>query len=878
MHLGSGVIRVTIGTGGAGYSSAPDVSFTGGGGTGAAAVAQMAGTVVQAVVITNAGTGYTSAPAVAFSATTGSGAAGTASVLSYAGTRPLTFFKGRWNDMYGIDGHGRGFRWDGDTPQLEALGISKPLTFAAPVGSTASQKYYVTGVQVQDGGAGYANPPTVGFTGGGATTQAEGVAVVTNGRVSSVRLNARGEGYTAAPQVTFSGGQGTGAAFTCNVFGGVSGIEITSSGAGYTGAPAIAFGSTNGLTGVNVSMLVDVSSGQLVGANVLAGGTGATAAGVTASLTGGGATTQGNVKPLMEYSVQSVSVANSGSGYMTPPVITFVPAAADAFGGGAAATCAVNATGQITAVTMLAGGRYSIPPTAVIADSSAKAAATISATIKGVYKCAIRYLDDTPESAGGPIPSSISELQEVDAADGLQSITWNLNHHGMESRVHAVELWRTTADQAVVLYRVARIDKVAGVIPNTAYVDTLKDSDLLDTSRNTVSGNVTSQYGLMPIVLPSGQVNARRFEPPPTDLAVACMFQDRAWYAVDTTGAKPNSLYYSEIDEPESVPAANELVVQENVPDPDAIVALVPFGASLLVVQGRHTYKLQYVSQPIIDASITLVTYRGALNSRCWDVFAGVAFIADDYGLYAFDGNQEEQVSAAVDNYWRDGIIDLTKKKYFYLKVSAQERVVRFFYCTATDGTYPPRALCYSLATKAWWEEAYSQELPHAATSVIGPRQSVIYGGQAGGMLQLAGAVDITTAGATTPIAYELRTPPMALTDEGGSRAVGVVYSPTAETLNVSLHYNNSPSPRPNAISSTRGDGFVATAGGTAVTLDMSSARSPLGTATGYARALYSGRVDENSSGADRHVALALSGTQSVGKVQIHAASMSGVT
>jgi hypothetical protein len=874
MQLGSGVVKVTVGTGGSGYGSAPSVTISGGGGTGAAAVAQMAGTMVQGVIITNAGTGYTSAPTVSFSA---GAAAATASILSFAGTTPVTFFKGR-HDMYGVDGHGRGFRWDGETPYLEPLGISKPASFAAPVGSTSGQKYYVAEVQVIDRGNGYASVPGAAFTGGGATTSAAAVVTVANGRVSGVRLTDRGTGYTAAPQVSFVGGQGSSAAFTCNVQGSLVGLEFLSVGAGYTGAPTVTFHNTQGLTGANVVVGVDTDDKVVVGADVLAGGTGATATGVTVSLTGGGATTQASAVPVLEYSVHSVSVANSGTGYMSPPVITFYPHPQDYLGGGAAATCAINSAGQITGVTVLAGGRYSLPPTAAIADTSAKALAVVAPTIKGIYQCCIRYLDDTPESQGGPIPSSISELKEIDATTGLQSLTWSLNNQGMESRVHAIELWRTTADQSVVLYRVARIDKVDGVFTTTSYVDTLTDLDLLDTDRNTVASNVSGVYGLMPIVLPSGQVNARRFDPPPQTMAVGCMFQDRAWYAVDTTGSKPNSLYYSEVDEPESVPESNELVVQENAIDSDAIVALIPFGGSMLIAQNRHVYRLQYVSQPIIDASITLVSYRGAMNSRCWDVFGGVAFIADDYGVYAFDGSQEQAISAPIDNYWRDGIIDFTKRKYFYVKASPQERVIRFFYCQAADGIYPKRALCYSLSTQAWWEETFPQAMSHAAASVAGQRQTVLYGGEAGKILQPGGRVDATTSGGTTAVPWLYRSSPRPLVDEKGNRSLGILYTPTPESMAIGLHYNNSTAARTNAVAADRGDGVTVVTGSSVATLNMASDRSALGQATGYARVSMSGRVDEMSAGGDRHVAIALSGTQSTGAVQLHSMTVAGAS
>lgn len=951
MRLASGIVKISVGTGGSGYSSAPSVSLSGGGGAGAAAVAQMAGTVVEAVLVTNAGTGYTAPPTVTLSGGGGSGAAATATVLTYGTTSPASMFRGRYNELYGVDGHGRGFRWLGTSEYLEPIGISRPAS--APTcsvlagGSSAS----VRSVAVINGGAGYFSAPTVTFSGGGltdgSTLHAKARARVAGARVVGLTVDDRGGAYASAPQITFSGGlasgatlsvgvagyvadvpvtaQGTGytlpplvyigggvvsatittggtsygtvaptisfptvnggaAEATCSVSGGVvNAITVTKPWAGYTTPPAITFNhatgsgaaatcTLDGLTGCEAQAIVDSTRGVLAGAIIVAGGTGATTTpgvalvnATTVAATTGGSTVltvgqSGGLTALALYEVTSVTVVAGGTGYLSPPAVGFRPVS-----GGAVALAAVSA-GAVSSVDVLEGGLYRSPPTAVLESAAARAVPLVSEPIVGKYQCAVRYIDGTPDVNGGPRASSISDLVEVESAVGGGGLEWRWSNDQVEARVQQIELWRTTSDQSLVLYRVAVLDKVGGVLPNS-YTDNLSDDDLLDTER--------SDFALMPIVMPSGQLNARRFEPPVEYASQACMFQDRAWYSVDTRGERPNSLWHSEIDEPESAPAAYELVLQENTAEPDAIVAIVPFSNALLAIQSRHLYRIQYVAQPIIDASVTLAARRGVLNARCWDVYDGILFAADSYGLYAFDGSRLDAVSVPVDDYWRDGKIDFSKAKYFHVAVNPNDRVVRFFYCQATDSTYPTRALCYCLATQAWWEEQYAQSVTGSCHVAVNGRRTALFGGQ-GQFIRGGGPVaDATAAGSTQSVAYQVRFANYALSNEP-SRDVSLLYTPSDNDVQVRLHFNGSATPRPNAVDVSRGDGWSYAQGSTAAVLDMSLDRSSLGNAPGFSAARYFGRVDDKSAGGDKHVAVALAGTQAGSQVKVHAITING--
>jgi FtsP/CotA-like multicopper oxidase with cupredoxin domain len=148
--LNKGVASVAVANGGSGYTSAPTVSFSGGGGTGAAAVATITG-IVSGITLDSGGSGYAANTTVAITGGGGTGATATATVMG------------------------------GE----------------------------IMGITITNPGTGYTLVPTVAFTGGG--TGAGATATITN-VVDSISMTATGSGYTAAPVVTLDGGGGTGAA------------------------------------------------------------------------------------------------------------------------------------------------------------------------------------------------------------------------------------------------------------------------------------------------------------------------------------------------------------------------------------------------------------------------------------------------------------------------------------------------------------------------------------------------------------------------------------------------------------------------------------------------------------------------------------------
>jgi len=657
--------------------------------------------------------------------------------------------------------------------------------------------------------------------------------------------------------------------------------------------------------------------------------------------------------------VKAVTVSNGGSGYSANTVVRILPYS------GAPSWMAevVKATvvdGRITAVET-PKSKYTFQPVVEIgeADQAASVIAIMRPTFRGKYQCYYRYRDDSvPEAEGGPLYTSLSPVTEVDAGDSSSSLTWTLPAKPGFPPNLVVELWRSSSNQATTLYRVAELTT------ETTYLDKWNDSELTDPDRD--------GFTAMPILLPNGELNANRFGVPPSDYAVAVMFQDRLWMGVDTTGTRPNYLRFSEMDEPESMPDVNEIIVQQNLRSGDYITALIPYAGALVVCQSRHSHRLTYVSQPLVDVGVFMLAYRGCLNQRCWDIYEGRAYILDEQGVYSLDPQgQVEGLTIGLDDIFQEKV-DWSKGRWFIVRSDRRANVLRVSVAYKGEaGKYPTRQLVYSFDYKSWWEERYPTSLVGATdTRTKSGGMALIYGATTGKCFRLNdGLVDyaqgaissvkienpgygytkppkitarehsgteysgaeftcsLDTDGRITgvqirqcgtgykagyltidpppqggeqavvsctvhsgemPVHYSVRTGNMEFTSDAQDRRAGqeqprqvsMVYQPTQESSVIRLEtfYNGASYPRSNTVRRDRGVGFVHSDTEPAATLDMQATPIQAAESHGVARALFAGRTLDDMDGADRHVAIGLSGTQdTAGRVVIHSLDVYGV-
>jgi hypothetical protein len=339
--------------------------------------------------------------------------------------------------------------------------------------------------------------------------------------------------------------------------------------------------------------------------------------------------------------------------------------------------------------------------------------------------------------------SDFSPIADVDAGPNDErthssEIKWSLPGATPPTRADRVELWRTSADQSLVFYRVEAYGVPSANGVQIVGTDTLTDEELFDPDR--------AYYAAMPVVLPNGNLNAYRFGKPRDDMSVAVAFQDRLWFGVSTSGEGVNTLYYSEFDEFESLPDVNELPIQQNQKSTDVLTALVPFGSMLLAMQHTHTYAVSYNSDPAIDASIQMMSHRGCLHQRCWDIHENILYAADESGIYSMARNGEVQdISLPIRDYFVSELIDFSKRETFFLQADPRTHILRFFCSLKSNATDTPAiAMCFDIQAKTWWTESYPNSITAACTGRPGDARinTVLLGAVDGNLYEIAGDSD----------------------------------------------------------------------------------------------------------------------------------------
>ena len=330
--LGSGLSLKMVGTtltnsGGAGYhTSAPSVTISGGGGSGAAITASIGSGVVSALTITNAGSGYTSVPTLAIAA--------------------------------------------------------PPAADQATATATISGTFTVNGITSLDGKNGYATAPSVTIAAPNAITAVISISSVNgSGAIDGLSIDTAGSGYITAPStanggITASIGGGSGLVATTSLSSGtVNAYNITNGGSGYdsddedenlvvTAPPKTQAVATSSISSGVVSGISFDSSDD----EDNTGGEGyATAPALTIAAQTRTTATANAVKGL----TGSITITHEGKGYTTAPSGTVDNTGTDGSGGAVTAVLSGDKVASAS-VTTEGTGYTSLPSLSIAAPSTTK--------------------------------------------------------------------------------------------------------------------------------------------------------------------------------------------------------------------------------------------------------------------------------------------------------------------------------------------------------------------------------------------------------------------------------------------------------------------------------------------------------------------------
>lgn len=213
-------------------------------------------------------------------------------------------------------------------------------------------------------------------------------------------------------------------------------------------------------------------------------------------------------------------------------------------------------------------------------------------------------------------------------------------------------------------------------------------------------------------------------------------------YMIRPSPDERNQGYYSIDSEPESVPSTNTWKVQTFTARDDEVQGLMVYSGFMYVLMNYHILRYDYSNDPKFDGSDVLAAMRGVFNKRCADTMGDVAFFMDEQGAYAMMPNRQlggnalaqvQPLDDAIQNYWREGLIDFTKVAAFWVKCDPLIGVVHFAVCLVGDtSNYPRWTLTFNPDHGVWWLTKWHEPMAHAAEFPLGNYRRLLLGGASG--------------------------------------------------------------------------------------------------------------------------------------------------
>lgn len=411
------------------------------------------------------------------------------------------------------------------------------------------------------------------------------------------------------------------------------------------------------------------------------------------------------------------------------------------------------------------GLTHQVASAGVIAPENAVVlTATGEGTITGNYQAYVRFVDDDGNF------SNLSPVSNTLVADSNDRVTYSNLDVPQEDKSRRRQILRNTSGQLLTFYvDIDTTDIFSTSLVSTRTDDSLRNQEAQPLFDQNLSLQLANRYGVPPADKPliayyqnrlwlygdieyavgSVQVtngsttvtgigtqwttgledrflyvkdSDRAYLISSVDETAQTLTLDETWkggtdkfaeYAIRSTVVVRNQLNYSEPGQFDAWPATQSLDVASSDDIDDQPTALISTQSFLYICQRRHTYRLSFLQDPIVDGGIFLSARRGCLNNRCWQNVDGFVFMLDDRGVYKFDGSDRvDDISNPIQDLFyfdRDEgelRINWDAARYFHCVHDRNDATLRWF--VAFSGERLPRhALCFNYSTPQWWLEEY---------------------------------------------------------------------------------------------------------------------------------------------------------------------------
>jgi len=442
------VSSVTMITRGFGYSQIPDVQLTGGGGTGATAIATIGAGNIANLFITNAGNNYTNAANIVIQNQDSTSASANI-VIEYkiAGLQLDT------------PGNYPGYNANSNVQLVGGLVAGGTHAQVVPIVGYSLGNIFVSG-----GGSGYTANSNIVITGGNPISEYDTIAQLgdpapvnfrpatanlvldpNTGTILSVTIDFNGGiGYRTTPTVVINrnGGSGNDATLVAellDISGEIRAFTFLNNGNGYISAPNVIVNRNfPGLTGTEVPVTANLGYGYIAKTNILNPGLGGYSftPNVVINRNDPNFTNQifnGEITARIEAQVQEIIITNPGRGYTSAPNVLISEFIGDIATLTAPATAAATLGYSVVGVNVTneGSGYTSAPVVTVINSANATATATPTVTPgsilienKDVYDASFAGGNLNFGEFASKYPGTIGNGIRVSMADAATFDTW----------------------------------------------------------------------------------------------------------------------------------------------------------------------------------------------------------------------------------------------------------------------------------------------------------------------------------------------------------------------------------------------------------------------------------------------------------------------